>query len=53
MEDLEVKIILILQLSMTNKSLNDNYKGEESKIQKFEVGALRASTESTYVFAQS
>jgi hypothetical protein len=38
MEDQEVKIILILELQMMNQSLKNNCKGEESRIQKFEVG---------------
>jgi hypothetical protein len=29
MEDLKVKIILIFELQMTNKSLNDDYRSEE------------------------
>jgi hypothetical protein len=32
MEDLEVKTILILELQMTNKSLNDNCRRKESDI---------------------
>jgi hypothetical protein len=53
MEDFEVKIILISKLQMMKQLLNDNYIREEFGIQKFKVGILGASIESTYVFAQS
>jgi hypothetical protein len=37
MEDHEVKIILTSKLHMMNQTLNDNYRGEEFGIQKYEV----------------
>jgi hypothetical protein len=36
---------------MTNKSLNDNYRKEESMTQKSEISASGVSVESTDVFA--
>jgi hypothetical protein len=36
MKDLEVNIVLILELQMTHKSMNNNYKSEGSRIQRFE-----------------
>jgi hypothetical protein len=36
---------------MTNQSLNDNCRGEEIGIHKFEVGVSKESAESTNVFA--
>jgi hypothetical protein len=35
---------------MTKQSLSDNYKKEESEIQKFEASVSRALAESTNVF---
>ncbi len=68
MEDLEVKIILISKLQMTNKSWDDNYESKELVlhneidheiqyekvvIQKFEVDISVVSNDSTNVLAQS
>jgi hypothetical protein len=35
---------------MMKQSLSNNYRKEESRIQKFEVGVSKASTELVYVF---
>ncbi len=51
MKDPEVNTILILELQMTKKSLNNNYKNEGSRIQKFEVNLLGVLVELTKVFA--
>jgi hypothetical protein len=53
MKDLAINIILILDLQMTNKSMNNNYKNEGFGIQRFEDDLLGESAESTKVFAQS
>jgi hypothetical protein len=64
MEDPDVKIILILELQMVNKLLNDNYKSEELVFfnemdheihnQEFmtEINVSVVSTDSTNVFAK-
>ncbi len=51
MEDHEVNIILTSKLQIINKSLNDNYRREESGTHNFEIGVLRLSTKSVDVFA--
>jgi len=38
MEDSKVKTILTSKFQMMKQSLNDNYRKEESRIQKSEVG---------------
>jgi hypothetical protein len=37
MKDLEVNIILIMKVQMTNKSMNNNCKNEGSRIQRSKV----------------
>jgi len=43
MEDLAVNNILIFDLQMTNKSVNNNYKNERFGMQKFEDDLSRVS----------
>jgi hypothetical protein len=53
MKDLEVNIIFILELHMTNKSMSNNYKNEGSRIQKSKVDLLGVLAKSIEIFAQS
>jgi hypothetical protein len=59
MEDLAVNNILIFDLQMTNKSVNNNYKNERFGMQNFEDDLSRVSAKlaevspSHWVFAQS
>jgi hypothetical protein len=50
MKDLEVNTILSLELQMTNKSMNNNYKSEGFGIQSFEVDLSWVLAELTEVF---
>jgi hypothetical protein len=52
MKDLAVNIILIFDLHMTNKSVNNNYKSEGFGIQRSKDDMSRVSTESAKVFTQ-
>ncbi len=53
MKDLTVNTILIFDLQMINKSMNNNYKSEKIGIQRFEDDMLKVLVESTKVFAKS
>ncbi len=52
-KDLVVNTILIFNLQMNNKSMNDNYKSEGFGIQDFEDDLSWVSIESTIIFAKS
>jgi hypothetical protein len=53
MKDPVIKTIMIFNLQVTNKSMNNNYKSEGFGIQRFEDDLLRVSAESIELFAQS
>jgi hypothetical protein len=52
MKDLAVNIILIFDLHMINKYVNNNYKSEGFGIQRSKDDMSRVSTESAKVFTQ-
>ncbi len=50
MKDPTINTILIFDLQMTNKSMNNNYKSEGFGIQRFEDDMLGVSAKPTEVF---
>jgi len=51
MEDLVVNTILIFDLQMTNKFVNNNYRSEGFGMQRFEDDLSRVSVELVQVFS--
>jgi hypothetical protein len=51
MEDFEIKTIMTLDLKMRNKLLSDNYRSEESKIQKSKIDISTISIKLVDVYA--